>query len=484
MQSWREILSGKEKCVFFTYVHLTESQECVSYYENDGSYTEHLVAILLTETGEPVSGVSIKELEATPGECIAFDAREMFDTSAPAEFRGGLLVVVRNVDISKPLQLGYRDLVTRWTSPHASSQIGNSGFMKLNISDPGAKKSFFMFCPAVLLSEKIKTIITIFNYSTESQYAENAEFIPVLHNTLGESVSGKAITIAPFGCAVIDVDEWFGLNGRDLLAKTNGRGSVTVHHEGHTLGSYFFHLNRVNGEILSGQHTQPPVPCVFFFNTAFNYWLAEFAKRLPFAGHIIPIISYLKHNPEAIRIFYPHHSVYVGSLSKYLKQARFTIYFKFIGRAFYFLCKRKFVIDEMHLTENDAHNQEVINHNLWNNLKLFQFSRARVESLLYPLLGMPNLKINGPFLDIGPKNEGEVLLYEAHGFTNVTGIDLFTYSPKIKLMDMQAMTFPDNSFDTILCGWVISYCYDVKKAVSEIVRVAKDGALFTCSFVT
>ena len=153
-----------------------------------------------------------------------------------------------------------------------------------------------------------------------------------------------------------------------------------------------------------------------------------------------------------------------------------------MDRALYFLAKRGFRIEEIAITSDTALNTDVIQHNLWNQLKLFQFSRGRVETLLYPLKSIFAVKPEGKTLCIGPKNEGENLLLEAHGFRDVIGIDLFTYSPKILLMDVHRMTFPDNTFDTIICGWMITYCYDVKQAIKEIVRVAKDGALIVCSF--
>lgn len=145
---------------------------------------------------------------------------------------------------------------------------------------------------------------------------------------------------------------------------------------------------------------------------------------------------------------------------------------------------RGFKFEEIKIDENSKHNSAVIAHNLWENFAVFNFSRGRIEFLLWPLRLVPSVKLDGKTLCIGPKNEGELLTYWAHGFKfkNISGVDLFSYSPKIKVMDLHDLKFANNSFDTISCGWVLKYCYDLKKAVSEIVRVSKDGALLTIGF--
>ena len=98
------------------------------------------------------------------------------------------------------------------------------------------------------------------------------------------------------------------------------------------------------------------------------------------------------------------------------------------------------------------------------------------------LLLLAGAKQHGKTLCIGPRNEGEILLLYQHGFKDVVGIDLFTYSPHIFIMDTHHMTFADNTFDTINCGWVFAYVYDLPRAIREIVRVSKHGALIACSY--
>ena len=85
---------------------------------------------------------------------------------------------------------------------------------------------------------------------------------------------------------------------------------------------------------------------------------------------------------------------------------------------------------------------------------------------------------------VGPRNEAELLLLSSYGFDSakLTAIDLFSYSPAVRLMDMHELKFSDNSFDAVYSAFVITYSDDIPKAVAETIRVAKDGALIVFVF--
>ena len=87
----------------------------------------------------------------------------------------------------------------------------------------------------------------------------------------------------------------------------------------------------------------------------------------------------------------------------------------------------------------------------------------------------PKLKV----LSIGPRTEGEILNLLSHGFQieNISAVDLITYSPWINLGNMHNLDFADNTFDIVICGWVIAYSDDKRKAASEIARVLKSGGI-------
>lgn len=82
-------------------------------------------------------------------------------------------------------------------------------------------------------------------------------------------------------------------------------------------------------------------------------------------------------------------------------------------------------------------------------------------------------------LSVGPRVEGEIINIIAYGFNpwNIRSIDLFTYSPFIGLGDMHCIGYPDSFFDVLLCGWVLGYSDDPRKAALEMLRVLKPGGV-------
>jgi SAM-dependent methyltransferase len=114
----------------------------------------------------------------------------------------------------------------------------------------------------------------------------------------------------------------------------------------------------------------------------------------------------------------------------------------------------------------------------------------RPSLMLHPLRSITALqdRSNKKVLSIGPRTEVELLGLVATGFqtSNISTIDLFSYSPLIKTGDVHKMSFADNSFDVITCGWVLAYSKDPASAVQEMVRVAKRGAFIAvgCDYNT
>ncbi|MBD1835584.1 class I SAM-dependent methyltransferase [Cyanobacteria bacterium FACHB-472] len=80
-------------------------------------------------------------------------------------------------------------------------------------------------------------------------------------------------------------------------------------------------------------------------------------------------------------------------------------------------------------------------------------------------------------LCIGCRNTAEINYFRSKGAEKVVGIDLFSSSPDITIMDMHKMTFPDNHFDIIYSAHSLEHSYDVHKVVNEIIRVARPGAI-------
>lgn len=82
-------------------------------------------------------------------------------------------------------------------------------------------------------------------------------------------------------------------------------------------------------------------------------------------------------------------------------------------------------------------------------------------------------------LSIGPRSEIELFCFRAVGFSwdRIQAIDLFSYSPYVKLGDMHSMPFADSSFDVVCLGWVLAYSKNQPEAVREVLRVLRPGGI-------
>jgi SAM-dependent methyltransferase len=91
-------------------------------------------------------------------------------------------------------------------------------------------------------------------------------------------------------------------------------------------------------------------------------------------------------------------------------------------------------------------------------------------------------------LSVGPRSYGELLNLRSHGFEKkkIFGVDLFSLFDEIIVGDMHSLPFADNSFDVLICGWVIAYSENRTIAASEITRVLKPNGIFSIgvSFTT
>lgn len=78
---------------------------------------------------------------------------------------------------------------------------------------------------------------------------------------------------------------------------------------------------------------------------------------------------------------------------------------------------------------------------------------------------------------IGPRSETELYSALAAGFapSNISALDLFSYSPLVTPGDMHAIPFADDHFDIVFITCVLSYSKNVGKVASEVTRVLKDG---------
>src|SRR6202012_5952842 len=78
-------------------------------------------------------------------------------------------------------------------------------------------------------------------------------------------------------------------------------------------------------------------------------------------------------------------------------------------------------------------------------------------------------------LIVGPRTEDDILWAKSLGLFNTDGLDLFSYSPYIKVGDIHKSGIPDASYDAVLLGWMLSYSSDPELVVAECLRILKPG---------
>jgi len=79
-------------------------------------------------------------------------------------------------------------------------------------------------------------------------------------------------------------------------------------------------------------------------------------------------------------------------------------------------------------------------------------------------------------LCIGCRNGYELDRFRSLGYDAV-GIDLFSQRQDILVMDMHELAFDDDSFDAVYASHSLEHSYDLDRVLSEIRRVARDGAV-------
>lgn len=86
-------------------------------------------------------------------------------------------------------------------------------------------------------------------------------------------------------------------------------------------------------------------------------------------------------------------------------------------------------------------------------------------------------------LIVGPRNEGELFNFYANNFNpeKVDAIDLFTYSPKIKLLDVSDLKKKTKKYDLIYLGFMIAYQKNPKVLIDNLKKSLKPEGLVAVS---
>ena len=112
-----------------------------------------------------------------------------------------------------------------------------------------------------------------------------------------------------------------------------------------------------------------------------------------------------------------------------------------------------------------------------SNSKKDQDINLRTKLLVDKIVELSSFAVIPEVLCVGCRNKQELEYFLTRGITNVVGIDLFSESQDIFVMDMHEMTFQDGRFDIVYSSHSLEHSYDPNKVVREIIRVARPNAL-------
>jgi SAM-dependent methyltransferase len=80
-------------------------------------------------------------------------------------------------------------------------------------------------------------------------------------------------------------------------------------------------------------------------------------------------------------------------------------------------------------------------------------------------------------LCVGCRNRHELDYLADAGFTDTIGIDLHSTDPRIRVMDMHRLEFPDCSFDVLFASHCLEHALDPAMVAAEFRRVLRRGGL-------
>ncbi len=131
-------------------------------------------------------------------------------------------------------------------------------------------------------------------------------------------------------------------------------------------------------------------------------------------------------------------------------------------------------------SQSDQSSKVTIEHNTDFNRMFFADLSKRPDLISNVLSCVNSVRQNSSkmkVLSIGARTEAEFFSLVNAGFRldNVECIDLFSYTPYIKVGDVNDLNYETSSFDVVVCGWVLEFCNDTPKACGEIMRVTKPG---------
>jgi SAM-dependent methyltransferase len=147
------------------------------------------------------------------------------------------------------------------------------------------------------------------------------------------------------------------------------------------------------------------------------------------------------------------------------------------------LCRLRWRLRKSKLQFHPSVDNAVGEQTITYNVSAFEYDAVfgmarRMSLLLFPTAAILKDHLNSArVLIVGPRTEDDIFWARSLGMFNTIGLDLFSYSPLIQVGDIHNSGIPDQSYDAVLLGWMISYSSEPKKVVGECLRILKPGGL-------
>lgn len=106
---------------------------------------------------------------------------------------------------------------------------------------------------------------------------------------------------------------------------------------------------------------------------------------------------------------------------------------------------------------------------------------TRRAEVLFQILSLPPRDLSREtLLIVGPRNVHELLLAWLYGYrwSNLEAIDLYSTNARIRVMNMESMTYPSDAFDAVVMSNTLAYAKDTFRCLSEVARVLKPAGRF------
>ena len=84
---------------------------------------------------------------------------------------------------------------------------------------------------------------------------------------------------------------------------------------------------------------------------------------------------------------------------------------------------------------------------------------------------------NARVLCVGCRNSAELDYFESKEVSQVVGIDLYSEDPRIRVMDMHHIQYPDSYFDVLYSSHSLEHAHDVERVIAEFLRVVRSDGI-------